>query len=218
MSILSSFFKGGKNPADAAMPYLNQIPGVGHDYYDSYINQGRGASERVGGEYDKLLSDPTGFIQKLMDSYQTSGQYGYERDKLTNELGNTAAAGGFAGNPYHQQQQGEMVQGLLSKDMQQYLQNALGVYNTGLQGEQGLADTGYDASGKLTDLLGGTLNTQAGLAFQGQSQKNANQSALFKSLMGALSGGGGLGGIGSGIGKVGSLLTGGFGSDMYGGS
>src|SRR3990167_9540646 len=39
MSWLSSLFHGGnsKNPADAAMPYLNQVPGVSHQGYDPYI-------------------------------------------------------------------------------------------------------------------------------------------------------------------------------------
>ena len=44
MSWLSDFFKGGKNPADSAMPFLNQIPGMEKQYYDPFINYGKGSS------------------------------------------------------------------------------------------------------------------------------------------------------------------------------
>ena len=67
--------------------------------------------------------------------------------------------------------------------MQQYLQNVLGLYNTGLSGEEGIAGRGYNASSSLADLLGGGLNQQANLAFQGQQQQNTNKNALMNSLM-----------------------------------
>lgn len=207
MSILSKLF-GGQNPADAAMPYLNQIPGVGHNAYDPYITAGQTAGQNTQGQYEGLMNDPTGFINKLMESYEPSKGYQFSKDQLTKEMGNTAASGGFAGTSYDQQQQGAGIQGLLSKDMQQFLSNALGVYGTGLQGEQGIADKGYDASGKLADILGGSLNQQGGLAFQGQQQQNANKTSMINSLVKALgmAAGGGVGGI---FGALGSGMFGG---------
>jgi hypothetical protein len=212
MSILSKLF-GGKNPADAAMPYLNQIPGVGHDAYDPYIGAGQTAGQNTQNQYEGLMNDPTGFINKLMQGYNTSEGYQFSKDQLTKEMGNTAASGGFAGTSYDQQQQGAGIQGLLSKDMQQFLSNALGVYGTGLQGEQGIADKGYDASGKLADILGGSLNQQGGLAFQGQSQQNANKTSMINSLVKAL----GMAAGGAATGGMGGIFAGGLGSGMFGG-
>ena len=171
MSILSKLFGGGRNPADAAMPYLNQIPGVAHQGYDPYVNAGRTASGKTQGAYEGLMNDPSGFIDNLMKNYKTSEGYNFQKDILGKEMSNTAAAGGIAGTPLDQMNQAQGVQGLLSKDMQQYLSNVLGRYDTGLKGEEGIAGRGYDASGKLTDALGGALNQQGGLAFQGQSQQ-----------------------------------------------
>ena len=188
MSWLSKLFGGGgsSNPADAAQPYLNQIPGVAHQGYDPYINRGLDAGGKAQTQYDRLLSDPTGFINEIMKNYKESDSYNFAKDRLTKEMGNTAAAGGIAGTPLDQMNQAEGVQGLLSKDMQQYLQNALGVYGTGLSGEQGLYDTGFNASSNLTDALGGALNQQAGLAFQGQQQKNMDRNAKWNMLAKAL--------------------------------
>lgn len=188
MSWLSSLFKGGKmeDPAAAASPYLNQIPGVGEKYYNPFIQGGATAGDRLGGEYDKLL-DPTTFMNKLMEGYKPSEGYQFSKDQLERELGNTAAAGGIAGTPEHQRLIGEGVQGLLSKDMQQYLSNALGIYGTGLSGEQDFYNKGFQASGSLADLLAGNLGSQAGLAFQGAQQRNADKQAKQNSLLKFLS-------------------------------
>lgn len=208
MSILSKLF-GGRNPADAANPYLNQIPGVGHQYYDPYVNAGLDASGKLKKQFESLFSDPTAFMDKLMEGYEPSKGYQFQKDALTKELGNTAAAGGVAGTPMDQMNQGAGVQDLLGKDQQQFLQNALGIFGTGLEGEQGIANQGFNASGSLADLLGGALNQQGGLAFQGQAQKNSNKNALWSALAKAL-------GMGAGGGFSG--LFGGMSSGMYGGS
>ncbi len=183
MSWLSKLFGGhggsgggggaGNNfdPMGAANKYLDQIPGVAHKGYDPYVNAGLDASGKTKSEYEGLMNDPTALINKIMEQYKTSEGYGFARDRLTKEMGNTAAMGGIAGTPLDQMNQAEGVQGLLSKDMQQFLQNALGRYDTGLQGEEGIASRGFDASGKLTDALGGALNQQGGLAFQDQQQR-----------------------------------------------
>ena len=219
MSILSKLFGGGKyeDPAAAAAPYLNQIPGVGHDYYDPYVSAGRGASDRLGGEYESLLNDPTALLNKLMEGYEPSKGYQFQKDLLTKELSNTAAAGGIAGTPLDQMNQGQAIQGILSKDMQQFLANALGLYGTGLQGEEGIAGRGFQASGSLADLLGGALNQQGGLAFQGAQQRNQLKSNDRNALIGMLAKAlGGAAGFAAG-GPLGALAGGGFGSSMYGG-
>lgn len=215
MSILSKIFGGGHNrsPADAANKYLNQIPGVAHQGYDPYIQQGKEADTALNGQYSSMTQDPQAFIDNLMKNYQTSEGYNFQKNALTKDLGNAAAAGGVAGTPLDQMNQGQAIQGLLSQDQQQYLQNALGVFGQGQAGQQGVSNRGYSATGSLTDTLGNALNQQGGLAFQGQTQKNSDRNAMIQSLIKAL--GVGAGGYFSG---GGSLIGGGLGSDMFGGS
>ncbi len=218
MSILAKLFGGhgggqGSNPANAAQPFLQQIPQVGHNAYDPYIQQGQAAGQRTGSQYESLMNDPQAFINKLMEGYKPSEGYQFQKGELTSQLGNAAAAGGVAGTPTDQMNQGKAIQGLLSQDQQQYLQNALGVYGTGLSGEQHAADQGFNASGSLADLLGGNLNQQANLGFQGVQQNNVNKNAMISSLIKAL-------GIGGGAffgGAPGALIGGGLGSNMFGG-
>jgi hypothetical protein len=197
MGILDKIFGGGTDPVKAATPYLNQIPGVGHDAYDSYINAGKDASGKTKSQYENMINDPTGFINKLMEGYKPSEGYQFQKGELTKELQNNANAGGIAGTNFSNEQIGKGVQGLLSNDMQQFLTNVLGRYDTGLQGEQGIANQGFTASGNLADILGGNLNQQANMAFQGAQQKNTNKNGMFSALAKAL-------GIGAGA------LTGGL--------
>ncbi len=192
MSWLSELFGGGKNPMNEANQYLNQIPGVAHQGYDDYVNQGKDASGKTKTQYEDMMNDPTGFINKLMEGYKPSEGYQFQKEQLTKELGNTAAAGGIAGTPQDQMNQGAGVQKLLSGDMQQFLQNVLGRYDKGLEGEEGVATRGYDASGKLTDALGGALNQQGGLAFNDAQQKNKNKNDMWSMFGKALGGAGGL--------------------------
>ena len=210
MSMLNKLFGGGgKNPMDAANQYLNQIPGVAHQGYDDYINQGKDASGKTKSQYEDMMNDPTGFINKIMEQYKESEGYGFAKDRLTKEMGNTAAMGGIAGTPMDQMNQAEGVQGLLSKDMQQFLENALGRYDKGLAGEEGIADRGYDASGKLTDALGGALNQQGGLAFNDAQQKNKNKNDMWSMFGKALGGGAGF--------ALGGLPGATFGAGLFGG-
>lgn len=174
---------------DSANQYLNQIPGVGHQGYDPYVNAGLDASGKTKSKYEELFNDPTAFINKLMGEYKPSEGYQFQKGQLTKEMSNSAAAGGVAGTPMDQLNQAEGIQGLLGKDMQQFLQNALGVFNTGLQGEESIASRGFDASKSLTDLLGNNLASQAGLSYKDQIDKNQNKTDLWSMFGKALGGG-----------------------------
>lgn len=169
------------NPVNEANQYLDQIPGVGRQYYNPFIDRGARAGDTLEGEYGKLMN-PTSFMDEIMKNYKTSEGAQYEQDKLGRGIGATAAAGGYVGTPEHQRQYGEMASDIMSKDQQQYLQNALGIYDKGLSGEQGFFNTGYNASSSLADLIGSTLASQGSLAFQGATQQNANNQALFNEI------------------------------------
>ena len=143
---VGGLFGGNRqDPAKQARKYLDQIPGMGREAYNPYIERGGRAGNILEGEYGKLLN-PTSFIDEIMKNYNLSQGAQYQKDILGKGIGSTAAAGGYAGTPEHQRSYGEMADKIVSGDMQQYLQNALGVYNTGLSGEQGFYGTGFDAS------------------------------------------------------------------------
>jgi hypothetical protein len=104
--------------------------------------------------------------------------------------------------------QGTAVQGLLSKDMQQFLENALGVYGKGLSGTEGVSNRGYDASGKLNDMLGSNLNQQGTLAFNNAQNKNQQHNDFINTLTKAF--------VTLGRGAMGGPLGAGIGNSIFG--
>lgn len=217
MSILDSIFGKKQNPQNEANQYLNQIPGTAHQGYDPYVNAGLEAGGKTKAEYEKMFSDPTAFMDAIMKNYKTSEGYGVQKDLLTKQLGNTAAMGGVAGTPLDQLNQGSQVQDLLSKDMQQYLANALGINKTGLEGEENIAGRGFDASKALTDILTNNMTQQGGLAFNNAQQNNSSRNDWMSQLVKAL--GAGAGGIFGGMtgGAAGILPGAKTGAGIFGG-
>ena len=179
------------DPQAEANKYLNRVPAVGEKYYNPFITGGQQAGTTLQGEYGKMLN-PTSFIDDLMKNYSLSKGAEYERNELGRGIGATAAAGGYAGTPEHQKAYGDMANDIMSKDMQQYLQNALRVYGAGVTGEQDIYGKGFQSSGAMADLLGGTLGSEAGLAYKSASDRNADRSAFLNALVKALSQGAGV--------------------------
>lgn len=191
MSAFSSMFSGGKNPADAAMPYYEQIPDILKQYLQPFVDQGMDSMSILSSQYGDLVNDPTSFIDSIMNDYTSSAGYKAQSEQMLGQAANTSAAGGFTGTSTDVYNQSKIVNDLMAQDQQQYLQNALGVYGTGLQGEQSLFNTGYNAAGQLSSGLAGNLSTEGSLAFQGQAQKNASNNALMSSLAKAAGAGAG---------------------------
>lgn len=217
-SFLSGGSSRGGNAADAAMPYLNQIPGVGKQYYEPYINAGREVDPFLRQQYERQYSDPYAILNEIMGNYQPSAGYQFKKNLLSKEYGNNAAAGGYRGTDIDQLQQGQLISGLLGEDMQQYLQNVGNIKERGLGGYENISNRGYESSGALADFLGSNLSQQGSLAFQGAAQRSAQKSALINALLsagaqgaGAYFGGKGLGqglsGLGGGGAVPGSFKT-----------
>jgi len=193
MSWLSDFFKGGKNPADAAMPYLNQIPGMEHQAYDPYISHGNEAYNTLNPEYTQMGKDPAAFLEGIMKNYQPSKSYQLSLGEAQKSAGNTAAAAGMRGSLNDITNESRIADSLLGDDMQQWLNNVLGIQKDGMGGLSHIFDTGFSATQGLTGDLSNVLGTQAGLAFQGQANQNKSQSDLLSGLIQALGGVAGFG-------------------------
>lgn len=179
-----------EDPEKNANKYLNQIPGEQERYLNPFITAGQTAGNTLTGEYGKMLN-PTDFINKIMAQYSLSPGAKYQSGLLTKGIANTAASGGYAGTPEAQRQYAQTANDVMSQDMQEYLKNALGVYDTGLSGEQDIYGKGFEASGSLADALASVLGSQGGLAFQQGTQSNMDRQAFMNAMIKALSQGAG---------------------------
>lgn len=181
-------FGGGpdyENPADDAMPYLEEIPGTVEPIYNPYINLGKGAARVSAPIYYKRATDPNAAYDDLMSGYEESDSYKYNQEQLTKQQEADAAAGGYTGTYYDQQKQAETTEGLLSQDEQQYYKNNLELQDSGLNAGMHYFDTGYTASDTLANLLAGNLAAEAGLEYQGTAWEDQMKSDRASNRWGA---------------------------------
>lgn len=171
-----------KNPADAAMPYYDKIPGMEHGIYDPYVNRGNNAYNKFNPILERMSSDPQGFLNELMGGYTKSKDFQLKNDELTRGAGNTAAAGGMRGSIDDIKGQSRITDALMGEDMQSWLKNVLGIQDRGMEGEEHLYDTGFNASKDLAGDLSNVLGTQGTLAFQGQANRNKSKSDIMEAL------------------------------------
>lgn len=173
-----------KNAADSAMPYLNQVAGIGQQNYAPYNQQGQNAFQQAGGIYGQQASDPAAFLEKLRNSYSMSGGYQMKMQDALKAAQGASAAGGYAGNPEDIKYQMGLAQNIGDLGFQDYYNQVTGLQNTGLQGLTHQGYVGFQGAGQLSDYLAGALGSQANAAYSGQAQKNQNQSGLLNSLIG----------------------------------
>ena len=152
---------GRNNPARAGGKELGKIQGYGQQAYNPFIQQGQQAQQQLSPQYSQMAGNPTDFYNQIMQQYQPSAGFQHQAGKLNQLATNKAAAGGYSGTGGDIFEHGEALQGLMGGDMQQFLQNILGIQGAGQQGLQGQANQGFQASGSLADYLGGNAQLQA---------------------------------------------------------
>jgi hypothetical protein len=244
------FGGGGRgNPVNGAMDYLNQIPNVAAQNLEPYRQAGPGgnslASSAYGQmhnlyrdlpdlyqnnfpqEYGQMAQNPVDFLNRIQQSYTPSEGYKYREKRLIDEGRSNAAAAGLSGTMGSREVEGNMLNGILSQDMQQYLQNILGIQSSGLSGQErqlagrerrqqfgaagqgealgrsgamgeNIYNKGYDAAADIANILGSNLGQQGNYAFQGQRQQMANRENRRRNMFDLL-------------GNVGGMAMGGFG-------
>jgi hypothetical protein len=182
MSWLSNLFHGGRNSANAAMPYLNQIPGQTQPYQQPFFNAGTSQLPLQQNEYNSLINNPGGKLNQIGQSFHESPGFQFALQQALQGGGHAAAAGGMAGSPQHEQQNMGLATDLANQDYYNYLNGATGLYNAGLNGGQQLVQGGQQAGQNMSDTIAQQLAQQGNLAFQGQQQQNQNQSDLFGNI------------------------------------
>lgn len=184
--LASLFGKGGKNPADAANKYISQIPGQTQQYYQPYMEAGKGAMGNLQNEYKDLLSGNK--QNELGSSFKESPGYQFALQQALAGGNNAAAAGGQLGIPAHEQANMGIAQGLASQDYDKYIQNQMGLYGTGIQGNQQLNQQGFEANKGFADQLAQTLAQQGNYAFSGQTGQNQAKKQGWSDIFGGLGG------------------------------
>lgn len=188
MGFLSGLFGKGKNPADAAAPYLNQIAPMAQQNLGPWAQQGQQAQQQNQQQYNSMSSDPAAFLQQLRATYTPSEGYKFKHGQMQKAMEGAAAAGGYRGTQADQGAQAELVKGLLGEDEMAYVDKLLGIQGAGMQGNENIANRGFGAASDLTNVLGSTLGAQGSLAFKGQENQNATRQAMMNKIFQMLGG------------------------------
>jgi hypothetical protein len=187
MSWLSKLFGGGsKNPADAAMPYFNQIPGQTNPYQQPFFEAGKNAIPSLQNQYTSLLNNPGGKLNEIGQNYQQSPGFKFAMEQALGAMGRNQAANGMAGSAQHDQYGMELATNLANQDYNNWLGQATGLYNQGLGGQQDMMHQGQQAGSNMANMIAQALAQQGNLAYQGQAQKNQNNASMWNNILGGV--------------------------------
>lgn len=180
----ASLFSPGKNPADAANKYIDQIPGQTQQYYQPYIDAGQSAMGTNQGQYNNLINDPNAVLDKFGQGYKESPGYKLALQKAMAGVNSAAAAGGGLGTLGHQELSAEKQGEIASADYEKYLDHVMNLYGTGLSGNQDLMHQGQNASQNYADLIANSLSQHAAYDYSGQAVKNEQHSDTWRDIIG----------------------------------
>jgi hypothetical protein len=181
---LAGMFGNQKSPADAADPYFSQIGQQTGQYYDPYINAGKGQIPGLQEQYNQLMNNPGGKLNDIGGNFQQSPGFKFALQQALQGSGNAAAAGGMAGSPQHEQQNMQLATDIGNQDYYNWLKQATGLYGQGLEGGQNMMNTGANAANSQANMVAQQLALQGQNAYKGQQQQNNAWGNAFGNVLG----------------------------------
>lgn len=175
---------------DPSKPY-NDAAAQFQKYYQQAVSQmqpWQTAGNNALGQYQNALSpmgNTPGYINNIMNQWQMSPWAQFQMQQGMKAMNNANSASGMMGSGAQMKAAADYSQGLASRDMQQWLQNNLGVNQQYMGGLSDISHQGLAASQSMGQLLG-QLADAMGLTTYGAGQ--ANHDAI-SDIFGALGGG-----------------------------
>ncbi|HMG14627.1 MAG TPA: hypothetical protein VK590_04220 [Saprospiraceae bacterium] len=181
--ILNGLFGNAGKPYHDAGKELDKYFPQAQQWQQPFYNAGTGA---IPGFQNWLngMQDPSKFINGLMDNYKESPFAHYQQQQGMRAAQNVGSASGMSGSTPLMQQAQQNAQNISGQDMNQWLQNALGVnsqYGAGLNSLMGM---GQHSSDSLSQMFSDYMNNKANLAYGEGAAKQGQQGSLFGGLGG----------------------------------
>lgn len=186
------------------------------DQFQKYFKMSQGAQnpflqagQQGMGNYQNWLSgmqDPSKFINNQMNNYQASPWSQFEQQQAMRAGQNAGSAGGLTGSSPLTMQMQQNAGNIASGDMNQWLQNVLGVNTQYGAGQAGLMNTGQHAADMMSQLSQNMGMQMGSGAYGEQAGKNQDFMNIIGGLFGPGFGGMG-GGGGGGMGGMAQLFS-----------
>jgi len=182
-NIISGLFGNGGQAFQDAGNQFDKYYNTAQGYQQPFYQAGTQAIPQYQ-NYVNSMQNPSGFINNLMGQYQESPYARFAQQQAQRANTNAASASGLIGSTPYQQQGEQYAHDISTQDMNQWLQNVLGINTQYGGGLQNLMTGGQNAANMMTQLAGTQGQNMAGTAY-GQSQ---GQSMDFSNLLGGLAG------------------------------
>jgi hypothetical protein len=177
--MLSGLFGNSGAPYDAAMNEYEQAQNKASGAQQPFWDAGTNAIPNLN-QWLQKISDPSGFVNSLMGSYQQSPMAKYMQQQARRAGNNAASASGLMGSTPFGQQMEQTSADISSQDMQNWLANVFGIntqYGQGLTNEVGI---GANAGNALTNMYSNFGNSMGEAAYGSKAGDNQD----FTNLLG----------------------------------
>ncbi len=179
--LLGGLFGDSGAPYNAAMDQYQQYTNRAQSAQNPFLQAGTGAI----GNYQNWLQgqqNPSQFINNLMNQYQMSPWARYQQQQAMRTANNIGSATGLTGSTPLQLQAQQNAANISSQDMNNWIQNVLGINTQYGQGEQNLIGGGQGAANALTSLYGTAAGDTGRLAYGSEAGR---QNDMWNTLGGA---------------------------------
>jgi hypothetical protein len=157
----------------------------GANYLAPYRNAGEQAIPQLQ-QWMQQFQNPQEFLSNVFSKYETSPFAKNQMAQAQRGANNAASAGGLLGSTAHMREAGNIANQVTSQDMQQYLNNFLGVGNNYGQGLNSLFQGGLSAANSTAGLFGqnarGLGELYGGAANGKESDSNDMMAGFMKVL------------------------------------
>lgn len=179
--LLQSLFNNNKSPYgegfNATQPYYEGAK----EFQNPFVKQGQEASGKFNSWLDNM-QNPTEFINKIMGSYSQSPWAKNLESSAVRAGTNAASASGLTGSTPFAQQLQQTGANISSQDMQNFLQNVLGINSAYGAGENMQVERGQHASDILSQLFSNQGNMAGGAAYGDQAWENQNSDSTWANI------------------------------------
>lgn len=174
-------FGDTSQPYQAAEKEINDFYNRSKSSQNPFYNMGTGAIPQFQ-DFLKKMSNPTDFINNTMNQYQESPWAKFQQQQALRAATNMGSSSGLSGSTPLMQFAEQNARDISSQDINQWLQNVLGIntkYGEGLQSE---ITGGQNSANTLTN-----LNTDFGkMIAELQYNKNAAENQQRSNLWGGI--------------------------------
>lgn len=181
---MSNFMGAGRGYDEAAKRMEEQLYNAGN-YYRPY----REAGERAIPQFEQWMNqykNPQEFMNNVFANYSMSPGAKYKLGQTERAANNAASASGMIGSSAHMREAGNIANQISSEDMQQYLQNYLGIGGIYGQGLNSMMGQGFNAAGGSAGLMGNNAAQLGQLYGGGTAERQNQQNQMIAMLMQSL--------------------------------